>query len=117
VDKPALSFAAVPVFQSVPLLARVAAVADGMTVGTAILLLTLLNPVEVAENAATLDAIAGGRFVLVSGSATERSRTRHSASRGSEPSCLSASSTSSGGCSTATRSRRVGRDSNSQTSA
>lgn len=32
--------------------------------GTAILLLTLLNPVEVAENAATLDAIAGGRFVL-----------------------------------------------------
>jgi alkanesulfonate monooxygenase SsuD/methylene tetrahydromethanopterin reductase-like flavin-dependent oxidoreductase (luciferase family) len=51
-------------FQSVPLLARVAAAADGMTVGTAILLLTLLNPVEVAENAATLDAIAGGRFVL-----------------------------------------------------
>ena len=51
-------------FQSVPLLARVAAAAEGMTVGTAILLLTLLNPVEVAENAATLDAIAGGRFVL-----------------------------------------------------
>jgi alkanesulfonate monooxygenase SsuD/methylene tetrahydromethanopterin reductase-like flavin-dependent oxidoreductase (luciferase family) len=51
-------------FQGVPLLARVAAEADGMTVGTAILLLTLLNPVEVAENAATLDAIAGGRFVL-----------------------------------------------------
>lgn len=51
-------------FQSVPLLARVAAAAEGMTVGTAVLLLTLLNPVEVAENAATLDAIAGGRFVL-----------------------------------------------------
>ena len=51
-------------FQSVPLLARVAAAAEGMTVGTAILLLTLLNPVEVAENAATLDAIAAGRFVL-----------------------------------------------------
>jgi alkanesulfonate monooxygenase SsuD/methylene tetrahydromethanopterin reductase-like flavin-dependent oxidoreductase (luciferase family) len=51
-------------FQSVPLLARVAAAAEGMTVGTAILLLTLLNPVEVAENAATLDAIAGGRLVL-----------------------------------------------------
>jgi alkanesulfonate monooxygenase SsuD/methylene tetrahydromethanopterin reductase-like flavin-dependent oxidoreductase (luciferase family) len=51
-------------FQSVPLLARVAAVADGMTIGTGILLLTLLNPVECAENAATLDAIAGGRFVL-----------------------------------------------------
>jgi alkanesulfonate monooxygenase SsuD/methylene tetrahydromethanopterin reductase-like flavin-dependent oxidoreductase (luciferase family) len=51
-------------FQSVPLLARVAAAAEGMTVGTAILLLTLLNPVEVAENAATLEAITGGRFVL-----------------------------------------------------
>jgi alkanesulfonate monooxygenase SsuD/methylene tetrahydromethanopterin reductase-like flavin-dependent oxidoreductase (luciferase family) len=50
--------------QSVPLLARVAAAAEGMTVGTAILLLTLLNPVEVAEAAATLDAIAAGRFVL-----------------------------------------------------
>jgi alkanesulfonate monooxygenase SsuD/methylene tetrahydromethanopterin reductase-like flavin-dependent oxidoreductase (luciferase family) len=51
-------------FQSVPLLARVAAAAEEMTIGTGILLLTLLNPVEVAENAATLDAIAGGRFVL-----------------------------------------------------
>jgi alkanesulfonate monooxygenase SsuD/methylene tetrahydromethanopterin reductase-like flavin-dependent oxidoreductase (luciferase family) len=51
-------------FQSVPLLARVAAAAEGMTIGTGILLLTLLNPVEVAENAATLDAIAAGRFVL-----------------------------------------------------
>jgi alkanesulfonate monooxygenase SsuD/methylene tetrahydromethanopterin reductase-like flavin-dependent oxidoreductase (luciferase family) len=51
-------------FQNVPLLARMAAAAEGMTVGTAILLLTLLNPVEVAENAATLDAIAAGRFVL-----------------------------------------------------
>ena len=51
-------------FQTVPLLSRVAAVADGMTVGTAVVLLTLLNPVEVAENAATLDAIAEGRFVL-----------------------------------------------------
>jgi len=51
-------------FQSVPLLARVAAAAEGMTVGTGVLLLTLLNPVEVAENAATLAAIAGGAFVL-----------------------------------------------------
>jgi len=51
-------------FQSVPLLARVAAAAEEMTVGTAILLLTSLNPVEVAENAATLGAIAAGRFVL-----------------------------------------------------
>jgi alkanesulfonate monooxygenase SsuD/methylene tetrahydromethanopterin reductase-like flavin-dependent oxidoreductase (luciferase family) len=51
-------------FQSVPLLARVAAVAEGLTVGTAVVLLALLNPVEVAENAATLSAIAGGDFVL-----------------------------------------------------
>lgn len=50
--------------QSVPLLARLAAEAGGMRVGAGILLLTLLNPVEVAENAATLDAITDGRFVL-----------------------------------------------------
>ena len=51
-------------FQSVPLLARVAAVAEGLTVGTAVVLLALLNPAEVAENAATLSALAGGDFVL-----------------------------------------------------
>src|SRR5438552_3070438 len=51
-------------FQSVPLLAGMSAAAEGMTVGTAVLLLTLLNPVEVAENAATLHALAAGRFVL-----------------------------------------------------
>src|SRR5437763_6768412 len=51
-------------FQSVLLLARMAAAAEGLTVGTAIVLLTLLNPVEVAENAATLSAIANGNFVL-----------------------------------------------------
>ncbi|MDX6561124.1 MAG: hypothetical protein QOD65_938 [Gaiellales bacterium] len=50
--------------QLVPLLARIAAEAGEMRVGAGILLLTLLNPVEVAENAATLDAITDGRFVL-----------------------------------------------------
>jgi alkanesulfonate monooxygenase SsuD/methylene tetrahydromethanopterin reductase-like flavin-dependent oxidoreductase (luciferase family) len=50
--------------QSVPLLARVAAEAGEMRVGSGIVLLTLLNPVEVAENAATLDAITEGRYVL-----------------------------------------------------
>jgi alkanesulfonate monooxygenase SsuD/methylene tetrahydromethanopterin reductase-like flavin-dependent oxidoreductase (luciferase family) len=50
--------------QLVPLLARVAAEAGEMRVCSGILLLTLLNPVEVAENAATLDAITDGRFVL-----------------------------------------------------
>ena len=49
-------------FQSVPLLARMAAEAEGTTVGPAVVLLTLLNPVEVAENAATLSAIADGNF-------------------------------------------------------
>jgi alkanesulfonate monooxygenase SsuD/methylene tetrahydromethanopterin reductase-like flavin-dependent oxidoreductase (luciferase family) len=51
-------------FQSIPLLAHVAAAAEGMLVGTGVVLLPLLNPVEVAENAATLDAICGGRHVL-----------------------------------------------------
>ena len=50
--------------QLVPLLARIAADAGEMRVCSGILLLTLLNPVEVAENAATLDAITDGRFVL-----------------------------------------------------
>ena len=50
--------------QPVPLLARIAADAGEMRVCSGILLLTLLNPVEVAENAATLDAITDGRFVL-----------------------------------------------------
>jgi alkanesulfonate monooxygenase SsuD/methylene tetrahydromethanopterin reductase-like flavin-dependent oxidoreductase (luciferase family) len=50
--------------QSVPLLGRLAAETGEMRVGAGLLLITLLNPVEVAENVATLDAITGGRFVL-----------------------------------------------------
>ena len=50
--------------QSVPLLARLAAETGEMRVGAGILLLPLLNPVEVAEQAATLDVVTGGRFVL-----------------------------------------------------
>ena len=51
--------------QTVPLLARIAAEAGGSAHRRpGILLLTLLNPLEVAENAATLDAICDGRFVL-----------------------------------------------------
>jgi alkanesulfonate monooxygenase SsuD/methylene tetrahydromethanopterin reductase-like flavin-dependent oxidoreductase (luciferase family) len=48
----------------VPLLARLAAETGDMRVGAGILLLPLLNPVEVAEHAATLDVVTGGRFVL-----------------------------------------------------
>lgn len=51
-------------FQSVPLLARLAAEQGEMRFGVGILLLTLLNPLEVAENVATLDAICDGRFVF-----------------------------------------------------
>lgn len=50
--------------QPVPLLARVAAEAGDMDVATGVMLVTLLNPVEVAENVATLDVITGGRLVL-----------------------------------------------------
>ncbi len=51
-------------FQPVPLLARLAAEAEGMTMGTAVYLLSLHNPVEAAELAANLDVITGGRFVF-----------------------------------------------------
>jgi alkanesulfonate monooxygenase SsuD/methylene tetrahydromethanopterin reductase-like flavin-dependent oxidoreductase (luciferase family) len=51
--------------QPVPLLARLAAEAGpSMQLGTGILLLPLLNPLEVAEEVATLDHLCGGRFVL-----------------------------------------------------
>jgi alkanesulfonate monooxygenase SsuD/methylene tetrahydromethanopterin reductase-like flavin-dependent oxidoreductase (luciferase family) len=51
-------------FQPIPTLARVAAEAEGMTLGTGILLLPLLQPVDVAEQLATLDVITGGRLVV-----------------------------------------------------
>lgn len=50
--------------QPVPLLARLAAETGDLRVGAGILLLPLLNPVEVAEQTATLDVLTGGRFVL-----------------------------------------------------
>ena len=50
--------------QPVPVLARVAAEAGEMTVGTGIMLLALQQPVDVAESVATLDVICGGRFVF-----------------------------------------------------
>jgi alkanesulfonate monooxygenase SsuD/methylene tetrahydromethanopterin reductase-like flavin-dependent oxidoreductase (luciferase family) len=48
----------VPMLQPVPLLGRLAAEAGDMRIGTGVLLLPLLNPVEVAETAATLCALA-----------------------------------------------------------
>jgi alkanesulfonate monooxygenase SsuD/methylene tetrahydromethanopterin reductase-like flavin-dependent oxidoreductase (luciferase family) len=50
--------------QPVPMLARVASEAGSMTLGTAVLIATLLNPLEIAESAATLAALVPGGFVL-----------------------------------------------------
>jgi alkanesulfonate monooxygenase SsuD/methylene tetrahydromethanopterin reductase-like flavin-dependent oxidoreductase (luciferase family) len=51
-------------FQPLPMLARMAAEAGSMDLGTAIYVLPLQPPVEVAENFATLDAITGGRLIF-----------------------------------------------------
>jgi len=51
-------------FQPIPTLARVAAEAGGMTLGTGVLLLPLHHPLEVAEQLATLDVVTGGRLVF-----------------------------------------------------
>ena len=51
-------------FQPIPLLARLAADAPGMTMGTAVFLLSLHSPVEAAEATATLDIIASGKFAF-----------------------------------------------------
>lgn len=51
-------------FQTTPLLARLAAEAGDMVVGTNLLLLPLHNPIDVAEQYATMDVITGGRFIL-----------------------------------------------------
>jgi len=50
--------------QPMPLLGRIATEAEGMRIGTGITLLPLLNPVAVAEEAATMDVICRGRFIL-----------------------------------------------------
>jgi alkanesulfonate monooxygenase SsuD/methylene tetrahydromethanopterin reductase-like flavin-dependent oxidoreductase (luciferase family) len=51
-------------FQPLPTLGRIAAEADGMTLGTGVLLLPLHQPVDLAEQLATLDVISGGRLVV-----------------------------------------------------
>ena len=50
--------------QLTPLAAYLLPHADGMLVGGGILILPLLNPVHVAEEAATLDVLSGGNFIL-----------------------------------------------------
>ncbi len=51
-------------FASAPMLGLLAGLAEGMTLGTAVLLLPMLNPVLLAEEATTLDHLTGGRFIL-----------------------------------------------------
>jgi alkanesulfonate monooxygenase SsuD/methylene tetrahydromethanopterin reductase-like flavin-dependent oxidoreductase (luciferase family) len=51
-------------FQPLPTLGRIAAEAEGMTLGTGVLLLPLHQPVDLAEQLATLDVISGGRLVV-----------------------------------------------------
>ena len=48
----------------IPLLAYFLREAAGMTVGPNILIMPLLNPIHVAEDAVTLDLLSGGRYVL-----------------------------------------------------
>lgn len=50
--------------QPFPFLARVAPETGAMQLKTSVLLVPLLNPVEIAENVATLDHLCHGRFVL-----------------------------------------------------
>src|SRR3979490_3547867 len=49
---------------SVPLLARLAANAGTMRIGVTVFLLPLHNPVDIAEEVATLDAISHGRMIF-----------------------------------------------------
>jgi alkanesulfonate monooxygenase SsuD/methylene tetrahydromethanopterin reductase-like flavin-dependent oxidoreductase (luciferase family) len=50
--------------QIMPAMAFLAAEAKGMVIGPNILILPLLNPMHVAEEAATLDVLTGGNYVL-----------------------------------------------------
>jgi alkanesulfonate monooxygenase SsuD/methylene tetrahydromethanopterin reductase-like flavin-dependent oxidoreductase (luciferase family) len=50
--------------QLTPVLGYVAAHAEGMTIGPNILILPPLNPMHVAEEAATLDVLTGGNYIL-----------------------------------------------------
>lgn len=50
--------------QITPLMAYLLPEAKGMTIGSNILLLPLLNPVHIAEESATLDVLSEGNFIL-----------------------------------------------------
>ena len=54
-------------FQPHEVLARLSAEVPGFRIGTGILLLSMMNPVQVAEQAATLDWMTDGGYVLAAG--------------------------------------------------
>lgn len=54
-------------FQTNPLLAALAEDAKGMRIGPGVLLLSMMNPVLAAEEAATLDWLSDGNYVLCAG--------------------------------------------------
>lgn len=56
--------APVQMIQPMPLLARLLPEAEGMTIGPNILPLPLHNPLQVAEEAATMDLLSGGNYCL-----------------------------------------------------
>ena len=49
---------------TLPFLARMAADAGDMEIAAAVILVPLHNPVDIAENVATMDAICNGRFIF-----------------------------------------------------
>ncbi|MCP5152477.1 MAG: LLM class flavin-dependent oxidoreductase, partial [Chromatiales bacterium] len=53
--------------QTMPLMARLLPEIEGMQIGPSVLLLPMLSPVLVAEEAATLDWMSDGHFVLACG--------------------------------------------------
>lgn len=59
-----LSYGSAVWFPPLATLACLAAEAEGMAIGTCMLVLPVLNPVHVAEEAALLDVLSGGRLVL-----------------------------------------------------
>lgn len=54
-------------FQMLPLLARIIPEANGMIIGSSVSLLTIQNPVQVAEEMATLDWLSDGKLIFGAG--------------------------------------------------
>ena len=54
-------------FQMLPLLARIVPEAEGMTIGSCVVLLAMQNPLQIAEEMATLDWFSGGRLIMGAG--------------------------------------------------